>query len=90
MKLKPILCPKCKSEDVTLTEYVVCMAEWSPGDDVGYNDEGGYFKVIGRCWARDCKHSWRLRGEIQITENLKARLAENLKVKPVRAERGGK
>jgi len=64
-------CPKCGSLELTLTEQIACHAEWSQDangkiDREGYNGEGSYFRVDGRCGK--CNHGWRVPGVTQITD----------------------
>ena len=76
MSVKPILCPKCRSADVYLIEHIVCFGEWSPGDTEANNDPGEYFKVTGKCSR--CEKQWTLKNQVQMTDELKARLRLNL------------
>jgi len=73
--IRPIRCPKCKSLEVSLFEYITCAGHWVMGESEGYNIEGDYFKVTGAC--SDCCYEWTVRGKIQMDDELKSRLAKN-------------
>ena len=74
-RVLPIRCPKCHSVHIYLIESINSGSEWSPGDESGYHFAGEHYRVDGRCLS--CKHSWKLRGYIQMDETLKTRLKEN-------------
>ena len=76
--VRPIRCPKCKGVDVYLVESLIGTTEWNPGETEGVHEPGCYFRIDGNCGQ--CKHNWKIRGEVQITDELKERLAENYRI----------
>lgn len=68
-----VRCPKCRSRDLELTEVGYWTSSWIviKGRTVrkeGYHEPGGMDRVDAEC--RKCKHLWRVRGAIQITDVL--------------------
>lgn len=77
--IKPIQCPQCRSLNIGLTESFLTAAFYLPGHEEGFaSDSHDPFKVEGIC--RKCKHEWRLKGVIQMTEALKDRLQANWQI----------
>lgn len=69
--MKRLKCPKCKSLRLYLTEIGQISGSYFPEDDVYHADINGFapFKVIANCF--DCGHAWTLRGQLQITDELR-------------------
>ena len=73
--IKPIRCPRCRNLDIELIEHIDCASSWTPGQSIGYHITGSYYKVTGSCSR--CSKNWRLRGYIQVNDDLRSRLDEN-------------
>lgn len=55
-------CPKCRSEQLIVTEHWSSSIEWMIGDnhEDGILQPGSPLFVTGKC--QDCGYSWRFRG----------------------------
>lgn len=74
----PVRCPKCRSVNIYLREFILCASTWYPGDTKGYHETGSYNRVEGNCLS--CGHVWKLRGHIQVWDELRERLEVNAKI----------
>jgi hypothetical protein len=66
-------CPKCRSNDLQLVEHGWWTSAWSVTNGravrkEGYHEPGGIEFVRAECLA--CRHDWRVRKAIQITDVL--------------------
>lgn len=65
-----IRCPKCKSQNLTVTElWKDHCIDWDIDNGVfdkndGSLNPGDPYKVVAKC--KDCKHRWSIRGAQQI------------------------
>lgn len=70
MRISRIRCPKCKSKDLVLKEFIVCSGSFKQVngviDEEGYNNPGEYFRVDAEC--SKCGHRWKVKRAIQITD----------------------
>lgn len=63
-------CPRCGSRSIYLIEEGIWISSYQVDDGVldreGFFEPGEIYKVRGDC--RRCRHSWTIRGAVQITD----------------------
>lgn len=75
MSAKPILCPRCQSPDITLTEYATTYLTRSPRDLEGTQRSGDIEKCVLVC--QRCDHSHTMRGSRCLPADWEERLTAN-------------